>query len=295
MWTLRSALRTSIWLALPACALVAGCSFRAMQRGVLYPGQYTQVAAEPPAVPGIERFRVPTSAGVVDAWYLPPPTTAASFPAMMFGHGNGEVIDMWVGGLDEFRRWGMAVMLVEYPGYGRSGGIPSEDGIGEAMAASYDVLLSRPGVDPARIVGYGQSLGGGAICALARERRLAAMVLQSTFTSLRPLAWRFFLPSFLLIDDFDNAQVVEHFDGPILFLHGRSDGLIPPDHAETLVGLARHGRLQMYDCGHGCWDPAHLPLYRDIHGFLTANGILPATPAAPVPRDGDEQRADLAD
>jgi uncharacterized protein len=254
---------------------IAGCALYSFQRELLYPGTHNTVPADIPQSPGLEAFHVQTSSGPVDAWYLPPLTPRPTFPALIFGHGNGEVIDMWVGGLDEFRRWGMAIMLVEYPGYGRSRTIPSEKGIREAMVGAYDILSSRPGVDTARIVGYGQSLGGGAICTLARERHLAAMVLQSTFTSIRPFAHRYFMPAFLVVDVFDNAEVVQRFDGPVLLLHGRHDGLIPPTQAETLARVARQSELQFYECGHFCWYPNDLPIYRDMKAFFEQNGVLP--------------------
>lgn len=255
---------------------LGGCDLRELQRDFIYPGRRAAVGPRPARATGLEAHRVAISTGEVDAWYLPPFEQSGSFPALVFGHGNGELIDHWVRGLDEFRRWGMGVMLVEYPGYGKSEGTPSEATIREGMARGYDVLVSRPGVDPGRVVGYGQSLGGGAVCALARERPLAALVLQSTFTSLRPIARSFLLPSFLLVDVFDNGEVLERFDGPVLLLHGNADDLIPPAHARELAQRARDARLHLYDCGHGCWQPAALPLYRDIRAFLEEEGILAA-------------------
>lgn len=249
--------------------LFVGCALYAYQRELLYPGRHNIVPTEMPRLPELRSFRVQTSSGESDAWYLPPLTDDATFPAMIFAHGNGEVID-----IDEFRRWGMGVMLVEYPGYGRSTGTPTEAGIREAMVGAYDILGSQPGVDGRRIVGYGQSLGGGAVCALARDRRLAAMVLQSTFSSLRPFAHRFFMPEFLLADVFDNAEVVRSFDGPLLLVHGRHDELIPPAEAEALQRLAADGQLQLYECGHGCWNQDDLPLYKDMRAFLERHGVL---------------------
>lgn len=251
-----------------------GCFLYSIQRDLLYPGQYAEVPQAPLHAGGVIAHRLRTSSGDVDAWYLPPLTDDALFPVVIFGHGNGEVIDMWADGLDELRRWGMAVMLVEYPGYGRSDGIPSEQGIREAMVAAYDRLRMHPGVDETRMVGYGQSLGGGAVCALARDRPLAALVLQSTFTSIRAFAHRFFLPEFLVLDPFDNAEVLSHFDGPVLLLHGEVDDLIPLEQAKAMAQLARNAELRIYQCGHGCWLPDDLPLYDDMRSFFRRHGIL---------------------
>jgi len=68
---------------------------------------------------------------------------------------------------------------------GRSSGEPTEDTIRQAFVGAYDALRSRPGIDPRRIVGFGRSLGGGAICQLLRQRSLAAAILLSTFPSTR--------------------------------------------------------------------------------------------------------------
>ena len=167
----------------------------------------------------------------------------------MFGHGNGELIDYWPDAFDEPRRWGVAVLLVEYPGYGRSAGSPSEATIAATFRGAYDWAIERGGVDPDRIVGYGRSLGGAAVAGLSRERRLAALILESSFTSTRPFARRFGAPGFLVRDPFDNVAAVEAFEGPLLVIHGAHDEIIPTDHGRT---LARVGGVVLHElpCGH---------------------------------------------
>jgi hypothetical protein len=59
-----------------------------------------------------------------------------SKPVMNFGHGNGEVIDYWITAFDGFRERGIGVLLVEYPGYGRSTGSPSGVSIRAAVDAA---------------------------------------------------------------------------------------------------------------------------------------------------------------
>jgi hypothetical protein len=58
----------------------------------------------------------------------------------MFGHGNGEVIDYWVSALHRFQERGVSVLLVEYPGYGRSSGAPSEQSIRSSASRSARVV-----------------------------------------------------------------------------------------------------------------------------------------------------------
>jgi len=250
--------------------------FYTTQREFTFPRQHEKVAESPVGrMPNAEGYRVAGVSGTVEAWFLPPLRKVDSIPVLIFSHGNGEIIDQWLGEFDEFRRWGLGVLLVEYPGYGRSEGATSEKTVQDALVNAYDVIVNRRGVDRARIVGWGFSLGGGAICALARERHLAALVLQSTFTSLRIFAHRYFMPEFLIRDPFDNAEVLRDFTGPVLVLHGRNDEVIPYSEGQKLAMVAPRGTLRLYECGHWCWPPGQLPLAKDIYSFLHDNGILP--------------------
>jgi uncharacterized protein len=251
------------------CALCFG------QGLLIYPGAKIRVAPVPPKSVGVEPLRIATSQGSIEALFLPAAAAAGPQPVVIFAHGNGEVIDYWVSALSGFQQRGIGVLLVEYPGYGRSTGAPSERSIRAAMDAAYDRIAADPRVDHTRIFGFGQSLGGGAICLLARDRPLRALILQSTFTSLDTFAARYWAPSFLLRDHFDNLASVAHFPGPVLVIHGREDGLIPWRQGQELAAVSHHATFELYDCGHVCWDPVHRPFWQDATPFLVAAGILP--------------------
>jgi fermentation-respiration switch protein FrsA (DUF1100 family) len=89
------------------------------------------------------------------------------------------------------------------------------------------------------------------VCALARERPLAALVLESTFTSVRSMARALGLPAFLVRDPFDNLETLGAFAGPVLIVHGEHDEMIPVAHARALHQAAKRSRLQLEPgCGH---------------------------------------------
>jgi pimeloyl-ACP methyl ester carboxylesterase len=272
---LRRALATLALTAIAVYALYLGALFFLQDR-FIYPGRSNPVAPAAPSAAGEEVLRLEVPGGTVEALFLPATagSAAAATPAMIFAHGNGEVIDYWVKSLDGFRQRGVAVLLVEYPGYGRSGGSPSERSIRAAMDAAYDRIAADPRVDRTRIFGFGMSLGGGAICALASERKLRALILQSTFTSLDGFTRQFFAPAFLLRTHFDNLATVTRFPGPVLVIHGRSDGIIPWQQGARLAAAAAHATFRLYECGHVCWDPERLPFWRDALPFLVSAGIL---------------------
>jgi len=243
-----------------------------LQRQVLFPAPFTRGAELDLAARAGERLWLDAGGARVEAWLLPARAgSPARGPLIIYAHGNGELIDDWVDAFDPAREWGASVLLVEYPGYGRSTGVPSEASIARTMLAAYDQSLARAGVDPARVVGYGRSLGGGAICALARERPLSALVLESTFSSVRTMAKGFGLPSLLVRDPFDNLAVVTPFSGPVLLVHGELDSMIPIAHAQQLRAAAKRARLVVQSgCGHNdCPRP-----WNELREFLLEHGLL---------------------
>lgn len=260
-------------LGLIAAAVVAGYWLLLFltQRSLLFPAPV--VGGAPMRPDDAEQVWLATAAGRSEAWFLPATSEAAAPCSLfIFTHGNGELIDFWPEELDEPRRWGAAVLLVEYPGYGRSPGHPSETTITQAVLAAFDWARARADVDPGRIVAYGRSVGGGAACQLAARRPVAALILESTFTSVRSFARRFGAPGFLVRDPFDNLAVVREYRGPILLLHGSRDDIIVPGHSRALAAAARQAELHLLPCGHNdC--PREWPL---IHAFLERHGLLPA-------------------
>jgi fermentation-respiration switch protein FrsA (DUF1100 family) len=243
----------------------------AVQRSLLFPAPPVVGHGPLERIPGAERVWLEPQGARVEAWYLPPLEAAPGrVPLIVFAHGNSELIDDWAEAFEPPRRWGAGVLLVEYPGYGRSTGSPSQPSIAATMTIAYDRMLARDEIDPARIVAYGRSVGGGAACVLARERSVSALVLESTFTSVRAVARRMWVPGFLVLDPFDNLAVLEAFPGPVLIVHGERDELVPVDHARALHAAAKRSQLALAPCGHNdC--PRPWPLVRS---FLLAHGLI---------------------
>ena len=247
-----------------------------LQRQIMFPrGMIPQPEQPLPEMTGLERIWLQTESGKVESWLMLPTHSSAggAAPAVIFGHGNGELIDYWPDELKGFNQLGFAVMLVEYPGYGRSAGSPSQRSITDVFVEAYDVLTARTDIDPARIVLFGRSLGGGAVCALSLKRPSAAMILMSTFTSARSFAKRYLAPSFLVRDPMDNLAAVQQYSGPILIMHGRQDTIIPYSHGKILKNAAARGSLITYEAGHNDCPPDWHVFWRDVGVFLRENKI----------------------
>ena len=241
-----------------------------LQRQMMFPRYMIDVPPPSSRASEIETIWIDTGRHKVETWFMPPNVDLhkKSFPVVIFAHGNGEVIDFWPHELQNLNRLGIGVLLVEYPGYGRSKGAPSQESITETFIKAYDIMAARNDIDPSKIILFGRSLGGGAVCALADKRPSAALILMSTFTSARSFASKYLAPSFLVRDPFDNLSVVGRYPGPVLVVHGKSDEVIPYSHGSALHKAARQGKMITYDSGHNDCPPRWDIFWGDVASFL---------------------------
>ncbi len=189
----------------------------------------------------------------LDAGYgllLLPKGSGAPSPLVIYFHGNGEVAYWSIESFRSFLDLNVAVLLLEYPGYGGASGSPSQESIEIAALSAYDKMAARPDIDQSAIVAYGRSIGGGPATGLAAKRPVSAIVLESTFFSLESLVAEMGYPSFLLRDDFNNGAVIERLEIPLFLFHGRRDRVIPFSHSQRLASIAPRATFSDADCGH---------------------------------------------
>jgi pimeloyl-ACP methyl ester carboxylesterase len=232
----------TVAIAIPVAVVLAFTMLFAIQRSLVFPTHAIRVPDEPRTKPeAAEQWWLETPDGEVEGWYVAGDGRSADHPgpAVIFAHGNGEVIDYWPELMNWYADRGISVLLAEYRGYGRSAGDPSSEAITEDFVAFRERLARRPAVDPDQLIYHGRSLGGGAVCNLARRHPPAGLILQSTFTSLADLAWHhYYAPDFMLRDEFDNLAYARQSDVPMLITHGTRDEIIPVQQARRLHDAA---------------------------------------------------------
>ncbi|OIV99738.1 hypothetical protein TanjilG_26076 [Lupinus angustifolius] len=148
------------------------------------------------------------------------------------------------------------VFLLSYRGYGASDGYPSQHGITKDAQAALDHLSQRSDIDTSRIFVFGRSLGGavGAVLTKNNPDKIAALILENTFTSILDMAGvllpflKWFiggsssngpkLLNFVVRSPWSTIDVVGEIKQPILFLSGLLDEMVPPSHMQMLYAKA---------------------------------------------------------
>jgi fermentation-respiration switch protein FrsA (DUF1100 family) len=157
-------------------------------------------------------------------------------------HGNAGNVTLLADTLRVLnQRHGLAVLALDYRGYGRSEGKPTEAGVLMDARAARDWLAEKEGIGQSDVVLMGFSLGGGVAVNLAAEDGARGLVLANTFTSLPDVAqyhmsW---LPmSWLMTMRMNSLDKIGHYHGPLLISHGDADEVIPYEQGLDLYRAA---------------------------------------------------------
>lgn len=239
-----------------------------VRRLVFQPHKIQSIPPFPAEAAHLERFWLKTEQGDVEGWLFMGDGVDASRPgpAVLMAHGNRELIDHYLNRAHMYQRMGFTVLLGEYRGYGRSAGTPSRKRIASDYRRFYDHLTALPNVDAKRVVFHGRSLGGGVLSELSRDRLPAAIIVESTFTSIKAMAHG--APDILLSDNYDTVSALLAYQGPVLIIHGNRDNVVPVKHALEINRQIPNAELILYHCGHSDCPPVWETYWKDITEFL---------------------------
>jgi fermentation-respiration switch protein FrsA (DUF1100 family) len=189
---------------------------------------------------GMEDVEVPTNDGLsLQAWYSAPPSDKA--PVLVYFHGNAGNIG---GRAEKYQAWigqGAGVLALEYRGYGRNLGAPSEEGFYKDARAALDYLMTQ-NIPGNRIILYGESIGTGVASKMAEEREAGALILEAPFTSLADVGaeqYPYVAGAYYLVRDrFDTLSRLKGITEPLLLFHGTADDVVPVHHSYMLEQAA---------------------------------------------------------
>ena len=190
-----------------------------------YPGGL--YAEGPRLLPGLADCELTADDGVkLHAWFL---DSEATERTILFFHGNAGNLSHRVDLLAAMLALPARVLILDYRGYGKSEGSPSESGLYADARAAWAFLTEQRGIAPEKIVIFGKSLGGAPACELATEVTPAGLIMQSSFTSVPAMAKLVFplIPRFMLTTQMDSMSKVPRITCPKLFIHSQRDEVVP--------------------------------------------------------------------
>ncbi len=234
-----------LWVALAAYGVLVVAVYFYQSWLLYFPHVPTRQLEATPADLGLayEDVTVQTQDGVqLHGWYVPPAQVTEASLTVLFFHGNAGNISHRLERLTLLHDLGLGVLMIDYRGYGRSEGHPSEHGTYRDAQAGWTYLTGQRGIDADRIIIFGHSLGGAVAAELASRYRPRALVVEASFISVPEVAADHYpwLPvRWLARFRYDVRASLGQVRSPVLIVHGRADEVIPFHHGEALFAAAQ--------------------------------------------------------
>ena len=169
----------------------------------------------------------------LQAFFVPSPNRNR---VILYLHGNAGNASMRLPEVHRLANLGVNVLLLSYRGYGKSEGIPSEEGVYLDGQAALQYLQSHLGFSLDHTVILGRSLGSAVAIDLAQHNQVAGVILVTPFSSGRDLAGVMGLSwlAWVTGEPFPSVEKIQHIRSPALFIHGSEDHIVPPALARKL-------------------------------------------------------------
>ena len=211
----------------------------------------------------------------LDAWWIPHQEPRAT---LLFLHGNAGNISHRLPSLAQFHQLRLSVLILDYRGYGRSEGVPSEAGTALDADAGWRWLHEQSGQDSERFIIFGRSLGSAVAAELASRTDAAALILESPFRSIPDLGQQIYpwLPVRQLARiHYPTIEYVTQRDMPLLVIHSQDDEIIPFSEGEQVYQNANPPKqLLVIRGGHNTGFLESETIYlQEIEAFLESHGL----------------------
>lgn len=183
-------------------------------------------------------YLISSNQNKIHGWYIP---AKGSKQSLLFFHGNGGNISHRGDSLKIFSRLGFNTLIIDYQGYGKSEGSPSESAMYDDALAAWQYLLEVKKFKRSEIIIFGRSLGGAVASKLALDVSPRALILESTFSSVSDMG-KLLMPvmSYIIYPRyyFNTHQRISNIKVPLLVLHSRDDDIIPFELGEKIYQSA---------------------------------------------------------
>jgi fermentation-respiration switch protein FrsA (DUF1100 family) len=230
------------------CGTIFGGVMILEDQMIYFPIRYPEGLWEPQAVTANsgcsieDRFFTASDGVRLHGWFCRPLHAEGLTGEMvlLWFHGNAGNLSQRTDLLFRLAMTPAQVFIVDYRGYGRSEGRPSEKGLYLDGRAAWDHLVREQRIAPDRIILFGKSLGGAVAIDLATQVQPAGLIVQSSFTSVPDMASVHFpfVPKALIRTKMDNLAKIGDVRAPKLFIHSTADEVAPFEQGQRLYDAA---------------------------------------------------------
>ncbi len=169
-------------------------------------------------------------------------TKLTSKGLILYFHGNADNLQRWGKYSVDFTRLGYDILIMDYRGYGKSTGKPTErDLYKDALTV---LRWSQANLPNSRLIIYGRSLGTAVASNLATAINPDLLILETPFDELKGYIYEplkpvlYFLP---LHSTFSNKTFLTKVKCKKIIIHGTKDQVIPLSSAQRLKPLLVEG------------------------------------------------------
>ena len=236
---LRRMLTSILFILVTVWLLLVVLMYTLQDRFIYYPHKSLSLTPADIELPYEDIFLTTADGLKIHGWYIKHPEPLAT---LLFLHGNAGNISHRLDSLQIFHQLGLSVLIIDYRGYGRSQGHPSEQGTYLDAQAAWDYLLSRQHTAAQNIIIFGRSLGAAVAVQLAEQQPAGALIIESAFTSMVEMGKRYYpyLPvQWLARIRYPSIERIGNISCPLLVIHSPDDEIIPFELGEQLFASAR--------------------------------------------------------
>jgi uncharacterized protein len=193
-----------------------------------------------------------TSDGIeINAWWIPHQNARAT---VLFLHGNAGNISHRLDSINIFHQLGLSVLIIDYRGYGKSTGKPTEEGTYIDAETAWHYLTNEKKIKGDEIIIFGRSLGGAVASWLADKYHASALIIESSFTSIADIGRHYYpyLPISLLAHiKYPAIDRMPGIESPVLVIHSADDEIVPYKFGKQLFEHANEPKIFLdIDGGH---------------------------------------------
>ena len=226
---------------IPGCAVLGPYSPTAKleSRGIFQPAKYPKGEWDQTDVLVQDAHFAAADGTKLHGWYVAHDQPKGHALLLHGNAGNVTLLSQTLRTLN--RRHNLAVLALDYRGFGKSEGTPTEAGLYQDARAARAWLAETAHIAESDVILMGVSVGGAVAVELASRDGARGLVLASTFTSLPAAAQHHtpWLPMDLLLSTRMNALgKISDYNGPVLIVHGDADEVVPYAQGKALYEAA---------------------------------------------------------